>query len=103
MRHSRDVVIQEKPHCQRVDFVVRLHGSLLQDSRELANPRRRHIGEMHRDWIPGTLVRAGGVRRLSEDALDLDQSVGRVDGNAHEVSGQKVRKNPCSILAVSNS
>ncbi len=42
-----DVVIQEQPHRKDVDIVVAVGGPLLKHSREHANPRLRHFGQVH--------------------------------------------------------
>jgi hypothetical protein len=94
MGDGSEVVVQEKPHREHVDFVVRFGGPLLQYPRELANSRRRHISQMADDWILRTVVRCGDIRRLREEAFDLCESIGRVRRDAQRVSGQKVPQKP---------
>jgi len=77
MADRRDVIVQEQSHGKCVDVVVRVHRSLLQNSRELAHSRDRHVGQMYCNWIFGTLIRRDGGRRLSDDAFELSQSIGR--------------------------
>ena len=72
-----DVVVQEQSHGKCVDVVVRVHRSRLQHSRELADSRDRHVGQMYCNWIFGTLIRRDGGRRLRDDALEFSQSIGR--------------------------
>jgi len=103
MTDRDDVVVQKQPYRQRVDLVVRFDRPLLQYSRELANSRQRHISQMSIDRILHATVRRADGRCLGEEAFDFCESVGRARRNAQRVSGQKVSKNPCSILAVSNS
>ena len=77
MADRRNVVVHEQPYGKCVDVVVRVHRSLLQDSRELANARQRHVSQMYCNGIFGTLIRRDGGCRLRDDAFELSQSIGR--------------------------
>lgn len=77
VRDRRDVVVQQEPHRKSVDAIVRFEGPLLEHPREFPNSRRWHISQMHRNRILRTVARREDVGRLSEDAFDFRQSVGR--------------------------
>ena len=95
MSDRRHVVIQEKSHGKSVDVVVSRHRRLLQNSRELANSRARHVGKVDRDGIIGAQVRRDDVRGLRDDSFDFSQSVVRTGRNAQRGSpSRKSAKTP---------
>ncbi len=76
MRDGCEVVIHQKAHRQRIDFVVHVCWPLLQYPRKLANSYGRHISQMYGDRILRAVIRRASVRRLREDAFDLSQPIG---------------------------